>query len=431
MPCEICRSAAGEGTMLLCNSCGTGWHKGCLDPPVLHDTDDKWQCPRCVKQAVALPDVTKSTANVPRPPTSKKKLDWQEAEKLHGRFVRAWYPALDGKNMEEWFGVVNFTGGEYWPNYFELLFADGDKQITDLKGVKAALLPAGFVWPKNMGAIPWIRSIPGWYERDDMEHAAVRDTVPVPRTKPKEASPTSTQASKVVPVKKQRAPPARKAVTPVQVVAPKPVAKQPEVSGLRRSTRNAERVAGVTSIQAARCESFSYDDATNETANAMTTMVALMTSRPTENHYGYLNYSSSHIHAPTLHVQHEGGEEGLAMHPEILVPDDLPPASYQVDDPAVTVRLTEYLRHTLMGQGLRDKEYLYRMIRVCQLEVEWYHANERLSNSARVLAEHVAQHPILGQELKNYALNLARLPVHQLKDMCEKRMEYGQGDQWS
>ena len=45
--CEVCRSPDNEASMLLCDSCETGWHIGCLDPPLEGPPDGEWYCPSC------------------------------------------------------------------------------------------------------------------------------------------------------------------------------------------------------------------------------------------------------------------------------------------------------------------------------------------------------------------------------------------------
>ncbi len=32
LPCRVCNSPAGEASMLICDGCQSGWHKGCLNP---------------------------------------------------------------------------------------------------------------------------------------------------------------------------------------------------------------------------------------------------------------------------------------------------------------------------------------------------------------------------------------------------------------
>jgi hypothetical protein len=52
-PCQVCRSAGDEGTMLLCDSCLEGWHMGCLEPALRAVPAGVWLCPHCVEREQA------------------------------------------------------------------------------------------------------------------------------------------------------------------------------------------------------------------------------------------------------------------------------------------------------------------------------------------------------------------------------------------
>ncbi|XP_045769357.1 PHD and RING finger domain-containing protein 1 isoform X2 [Maniola jurtina] len=45
--CEVCSSAEGEETMLLCDRCDLGYHMQCLSPPLTEIPPDMWLCPNC------------------------------------------------------------------------------------------------------------------------------------------------------------------------------------------------------------------------------------------------------------------------------------------------------------------------------------------------------------------------------------------------
>nr|XP_034829405.1 PHD and RING finger domain-containing protein 1-like [Maniola hyperantus] len=45
--CEVCGSAEGEETMLLCDRCDLGYHMHCLSPPLTEIPPDMWLCPTC------------------------------------------------------------------------------------------------------------------------------------------------------------------------------------------------------------------------------------------------------------------------------------------------------------------------------------------------------------------------------------------------
>jgi hypothetical protein len=50
LPCRVCISPAREASMLICDGCQAGWHKGCLDPPLKRVPRGNWFCPECVRK---------------------------------------------------------------------------------------------------------------------------------------------------------------------------------------------------------------------------------------------------------------------------------------------------------------------------------------------------------------------------------------------
>jgi hypothetical protein len=44
--CQVCHLTTGGLTMLLCDGYGKGWHRACLDPPLLATPVEDWFCPR-------------------------------------------------------------------------------------------------------------------------------------------------------------------------------------------------------------------------------------------------------------------------------------------------------------------------------------------------------------------------------------------------
>ena len=45
--CNSTNSGTGKGAMLLCESCGAGWHMSCLPDPLTKVPDGDWHCPHC------------------------------------------------------------------------------------------------------------------------------------------------------------------------------------------------------------------------------------------------------------------------------------------------------------------------------------------------------------------------------------------------
>jgi hypothetical protein len=64
--CEICHSTTDHATMLLCDACDTGWHMGCLDPPLFVMPAGDWLCPRCKPQFVSKRPNTGPVGAAPR-----------------------------------------------------------------------------------------------------------------------------------------------------------------------------------------------------------------------------------------------------------------------------------------------------------------------------------------------------------------------------
>ena len=51
--CQHCHGLQPEASMLVCSACDSGWHTGCLQPPLAEVPDGDWQCPACDAAAVA------------------------------------------------------------------------------------------------------------------------------------------------------------------------------------------------------------------------------------------------------------------------------------------------------------------------------------------------------------------------------------------
>jgi hypothetical protein len=52
--CEVCAQGHDAAKLLLCDSCGTGWHTYCLSPPLGRKPPTAWICPRCTQMGVDL-----------------------------------------------------------------------------------------------------------------------------------------------------------------------------------------------------------------------------------------------------------------------------------------------------------------------------------------------------------------------------------------
>ncbi|GLC48757.1 hypothetical protein PLESTB_000133500 [Pleodorina starrii] len=52
LACEVCRMPDSEEWMLLCDSCGTGWHTYCLRPPLEGVPEGTWICGHCQRKGI-------------------------------------------------------------------------------------------------------------------------------------------------------------------------------------------------------------------------------------------------------------------------------------------------------------------------------------------------------------------------------------------
>jgi hypothetical protein len=52
--CQVCHQTTGGATMLLCDGWDYGWHRACLDPPLLATPVGDWFCPRCSRSVQDL-----------------------------------------------------------------------------------------------------------------------------------------------------------------------------------------------------------------------------------------------------------------------------------------------------------------------------------------------------------------------------------------
>ena len=155
--CEGCGEADEDGSMMLCDSCGAGWHCACLDPPLGQPLDGAWQCAECVAQGREMPagDEPEVLPVEPLRPSEMRKNT--EMAALHGRFVTCVFEGT------EYWGVVRYRGLSKDPQFFRLYYCDGDHgETSDKKGLKQFLLPEGTEWA-GAGPQP---VIPAWNVED-------------------------------------------------------------------------------------------------------------------------------------------------------------------------------------------------------------------------------------------------------------------------
>lgn len=83
-PGEVCTMPHREDVMLICDSCGLGWHIYCLIPPLTSVPDDPiWLCKKCIESGI---DPETLVIPQPAPKISRQELagrkQWADARKL-------------------------------------------------------------------------------------------------------------------------------------------------------------------------------------------------------------------------------------------------------------------------------------------------------------------------------------------------------------
>jgi hypothetical protein len=168
LPCEACGFPDDDAVMILCDSCGTGWHSYCLDPPLEKIPHKQvWVCPNCLSGGVTKADIEaqgrqpskepgkkrgkgKGKAKQPAEPKEvKRKVDAAAAEAHVGRWVRRYTTDSSGESHDKW-GVVHFRGDRHEPDYVEIRYEDGTEEITTMRGLRALRpLPSGMPRPDS------------------------------------------------------------------------------------------------------------------------------------------------------------------------------------------------------------------------------------------------------------------------------------------
>ena len=142
LSCEVCRSPKGEEWMLLCDSCGTGWHTYCLRPALTRIPDGTWVCPTCTDKGItpdqvearpaAHPAKPGTTRVSPAPSRPAPPQYWAE---LQGARVLRQSPS--GPQA----GVATYAGRQGRRHSFEVLYDDGDTELVDARQLRTMLAP--------------------------------------------------------------------------------------------------------------------------------------------------------------------------------------------------------------------------------------------------------------------------------------------------
>lgn len=164
LPCELCRFPDDEHLMLLCDSCNTGWHTYCLDPPLPAVPATTWVCPTCTaagvtpEQAAAEQAAAKlageAEAPNPRPnlfPSAATRRRDAEAQSLDGRLVIKRFAVRPGaRQTQPYWGRLRYMGAQDRPVYFQVVYEDGDDETMTLAKAKPLLMPAGTNLPDGV-----------------------------------------------------------------------------------------------------------------------------------------------------------------------------------------------------------------------------------------------------------------------------------------
>ncbi|KXZ48232.1 hypothetical protein GPECTOR_29g136 [Gonium pectorale] len=146
LPCEVCASPRGESTMLLCDGCNTGWHLGCLTPPLAEVPAGSWVCPPCTALGRAAPEgpapQRPEPAPVLFPNAATRRLD-DEAAALDGRRVARVVRTGKGKSQreQEVRGTLRYKGALRRPEYFQVEWDNGSSESMRLAVAKRILVP--------------------------------------------------------------------------------------------------------------------------------------------------------------------------------------------------------------------------------------------------------------------------------------------------
>jgi len=166
-PCEVCGDPDDGEQMLLCDGCDRGWHMYCLEPKLDEVPEGDWFCPRCqtgnsaqpgqgepeesVEALVAPKRIRKLSGAESGQPAggNARRLEHDKAKGLAGRVLaRHFLDTATGKPQVKW-GTLRVLGEEQFPNVIEIIFQDGSRETTNLKGLGRDIMPVGTEMPSS------------------------------------------------------------------------------------------------------------------------------------------------------------------------------------------------------------------------------------------------------------------------------------------
>jgi site-specific DNA-cytosine methylase len=162
--CEVCGTDEQEDKLILCDICTSGYHLFCLTPALDSVPQGHWLCPNCLQQGLSVQDAQQreaerehlaeeAAAPVLFPNAAMKKRDEAAAAK-HGRLVQKLFDDPITGQVKPYWGRVHFQGALHRPNYYLIMYEDGDSQTMGNRQLNAILqdmdvvLPAGVTIPE-------------------------------------------------------------------------------------------------------------------------------------------------------------------------------------------------------------------------------------------------------------------------------------------
>eukprot|EP00775_Hariotina_reticulata_P015025 gene15025-biopygen632 len=158
-----CGTDEQEDKLLLCDLCTLGFHTFCLRPALTSVPGGVWLCPICVQQGFTVADaeeraqkrqelLERDAGPVIFPNAAMKRRD-QDAAGKDGRLVqKVFFDPSSGQPRPYW-GRVHFKGPLARPDYYLVMWEDGEqwecgnRQLNPLLQPEGTGLPAGLVIP--------------------------------------------------------------------------------------------------------------------------------------------------------------------------------------------------------------------------------------------------------------------------------------------
>jgi len=129
--CEVCNFPDGEEWMLLCDSCGKGWHTYCLAPPLTSIPDGCWVCPRCNSKGITSESVEAKGS----PVAAKSTVPPKYLQPLQGAVVMAEGKGRKARSAER-LGIASYSGRQGRTHYFSVAYDDGTAELLSVEQVK-------------------------------------------------------------------------------------------------------------------------------------------------------------------------------------------------------------------------------------------------------------------------------------------------------